>query len=209
MPRYLSQEEISLLMQNSSQYFIQILIISLLTGLRSSELLNLRWEHVDFSSGQINIRNTDLFKTKNMRDRSISINSVLNNYLSYYKENYIDPVTDNAHKREPWQMDYVICHQDGRPLKSIKTTFNKQMAKCGIKGVTPHTLRHTFASIGYMAGISIHTLQSFMGHQDMRTTQGYTQVHNDYEREQMERFTPFFKQACGAVTNVLPNRKVA
>ena len=80
IPRYFSKEEIKLILNNASKYLHQIITISLFTGLRINELLNLKWEHIDFNNNLIRISNTNSFQTKTRRDRSIPLNSYLKQY---------------------------------------------------------------------------------------------------------------------------------
>jgi integrase/recombinase XerD len=64
-------------------------------------------------------------------------------------------------------------------------------AEAGIRGrVTPHTLRHSFATHMLRGGMDIHKVQELLGHANISTTQVYTQVSREHIREAYERAHP-------------------
>jgi site-specific recombinase XerD len=69
----------------------------------------------------------------------------------------------------------------------IKRAFNNACKKAGLENVTPHTLRHTFASHLVMAGIDLSTVQRLLGHRDIATTMIYAHLTEDHLARGVEK----------------------
>lgn len=196
LPRFFSEQEIQLLLPESSSYLKQIIIISLNTGMRIGEVMNLRWKHIDLDANIIHVSNTESFKTKNGKDRQIQINSNLRNYLIQNQNYFITPSSDQIALREAHQKEYVICHEDGSPIAKPTKAFKNLLARLGINDASLHTLRHTFASQLVMKGVSLPTVKEFLGHQDIKTTMIYVHLSENHKKDAIE-------QLC-SVTDFIP-----
>lgn len=130
-------------------------------GLRRSELINLRIRDIDFDRHQVYIRGA-----KGRKDRvsllSKRMSSALNQYISVYKPNYW---LFESPKRKAYS------------ASSVGVVVKRAAQKAGIaKTITPHVLRHSFATHLLDKGTDIRYIQRLLGHESLNTTAVYTQV---------------------------------
>jgi site-specific recombinase XerD len=130
-------------------------------GLRISELLNLKLRHIDLQRQQLVVKNS-----KGRKDRYIilaeSLMPLLLNYLTTYNPK-----------------DYVIEGQSGGrySAESVRHFLKRSCGSAGIiKHVTPHTLRHSYATHLLENGTDIRYIQALLGHSKPETTMIYTHV---------------------------------
>jgi site-specific recombinase XerD len=135
-------------------------------GLRRSELLGLDWDDVDLERRLIRVR-----KAKGGRQRTVPIHPALEPlFLDYLRFRASDP--------EP---ALFVGLQGGRRLSTtiFSQTFRRYARAAGVttrKRVTPHTLRHVFASELLRAGANLRQIQELLGHKHLDSTQRYTRV---------------------------------
>ncbi|MFC1482785.1 tyrosine-type recombinase/integrase [Candidatus Margulisiibacteriota bacterium] len=175
--RYLSMDEIYILLNNCSKWTKSIVIIALNLGLRANEISNLKWEDVDFKRNEVTIQAKH---SKNKKQRIIPLNIEATKMLAFLRNNFIDYNNNKFYERELWQMIYVFCDKEGRKIKSFTKSFNRAVKKSGLENVTLHTLRHSFASHHIMSGTSLETVKELMGHSDIKTTLIYTHLSNEH-----------------------------
>ena len=144
-----------------------VIIMALATGMRRSELLNLKWPNVDFASRVITVGGT-----KNGNIRKIPMNSRLTEVLS------------NAKKVS--QGEYVFPNKKGVPYKNLRISLNHALKAANIEGVTLHSLHHTFGSRLGMMGTDLGTIQELMGHADLKMTKRYYHPTIAHKREAVE-----------------------
>ncbi|MDG1237358.1 MAG: tyrosine-type recombinase/integrase [Flavobacteriales bacterium] len=166
LPTILSKNEIQLLFSNTHNLkHLTILAVIYSCGLRISELINISLNDIDNNRMIIHIR-----KGKGNKDRQVQLtNQVLELLRKYYKK-YL-PV------------NYLIVGQNGGKYSttSIQKIIKKSALKARIyKKVTPHTLRHSFATHLLENGTDIRFIQKILGHSDIKTTQIYTHVSNTH-----------------------------
>jgi len=130
-------------------------------GLRISELINLKMSDVDREFMCLWIR-----KGKGNKDRQIPISLKLLDLLERYYKIYqpIDYLINGQ---------YGLQYSSGSIQKIVKAACQKASIK---KHVTPHTLRHSFATHLLENGTDLRCIQSILGHNDIKTTQIYTHV---------------------------------
>ena len=190
LPRFLSQEEVTLILEHSNDYLKSFIKILLLTGFRISELLNLKWEQVDLNNGMIHLVNSTDFKTKTRTDREIPINSNLKEALLEIKDFYYIPTTGKRYKRLDQHKTYVICNTEGKRMNSVRKSYGRLLSKLNIKHATLHTLRHTFASFGVMNGVDLYTLKDLLGHTRVTTTEIYAHLNREHKKNAVEKISP-------------------
>jgi site-specific recombinase XerD len=134
-------------------------------GLRHSELLGLDWEDIDLERRLLRVR-----KAKGGRQRAIPIHPAL-------VPLFIDYMAIRARDTEP----ALFAGVQGRRLNStqLKQVFGRYVQASGVntrKRVTPHTLRHVFASELLSAGANLRQIQELLGHKHLDSTQRYVHV---------------------------------
>ena len=167
MPKYLSEEEVKRLLDVARENPRDYAIISLLaySGLRVSELCNLRIEDID-----LNERIVYVHSGKGDKDRIVVISQEAVNAI----ENYLSAREDS--------LEYLFSSQKSERITRVQVfRIVKKYAKiAGIKkNVTPHVLRHTLATTLLKRGVDIRFIQQFLGHSSVATTQIYTHVNDE------------------------------
>ena len=148
------------------QKFIKMrnrIILTLLysSGLRISELLNLKLNDIDFKTRTMRIRG------KGDKDRIV-----------LFDQDALDLLNDYNTLRDP-SNDFLIYNKNGNKLSSryVEILIKKYAERAGIKKkVTPHVLRHSFATHLLKNGVDIRIIQQLLGHASLSTTQIYTSV---------------------------------
>jgi integrase len=189
LPRYFTEQELDLMLTNTSNYLRQVLMIGLYTGMRIKEMLNLKWSQIDFNRQIITIQNTDTFKTKSRKERVVPLNSELKNYLLELRDVFIDPKSDNKYPREISQKTYVICAKTGAPIACVRKAFSRFLKKLKISNATLHTLRHTFASHCVMSGVELYAVKHFLGHSRVTTTEIYAHLSQRHQQTAIEKLS--------------------
>ncbi len=150
------------------------------TGLRVSELVGLKEADVNLEAGYL------IAYGKGKKERVVPVGEraldILKNYLSSSK-----PVMAGE-KRSP----YLFLSRRGGPMTRnnfwIRVKLYARRARLG--EVTPHMLRHSFASHLLNGGADLRSVQQMLGHADISTTQIYTHLMDKQLREQYDKFHP-------------------
>jgi integrase/recombinase XerD len=144
------------------------------TGCRISELVNTDLQDIDFESNIVKIR-----FGKGSKQRLIPLGKSLKNSI----EAYVIQVRNNVPNFQ--KIDALLLNSKGKRLtrQSIWTVINKYAQEQGIKDLTPHTLRHAFATHLLEGGADVRVVQELLGHSSINTTQIYTHVTVDKLRE--------------------------
>jgi integrase len=165
---YLQSEEISKILDAAERHGYNIHLVFALgiyAGLRRNEIANTRWEWFDFENNVIQVTNEDGFETKSGRNRSIPLNEHLKRILLRYYEGKGGYIF--YPERTTWK---------GLIRYDFKKAFDNVCQEVGLEWVTPHVLRHTFASRLAIAGVSLYKISQWLGHADMKTTQIYAHL---------------------------------
>jgi len=160
-------------------------IIELLfsSGLRVSELVNLDREHINTARREFMVRG------KGQKDRPVFISESASRFVNEYLKSRTDslPPLFLSYSRniEPTN------NGDYRRLgaRSVQRIINKYTRLAGItKHVSPHTMRHSYATDLLMNGADIRSVQAMLGHSSISTTQVYTHVTDQHLREVHNKF---------------------
>jgi len=153
------------------------------SGLRVSELINLNRDHVNTKRREFMVRG------KGQKDRPVFISEAAAGWV----DRYLDAREDNL---PPLFISYSRNVEqtnsgDYRRLtaRSVQRMVSAYARLAGItKQVSPHTMRHSFATDLLMNGADIRSVQSMLGHSSISTTQVYTHVTDEHLREVYEKF---------------------
>ncbi len=161
-------------------------IIELLfsSGLRVSELVNLNHDHINLARREFMVRG------KGQKDRPVFVSMSAAEHV----KNYLDARSDSlpalfiSYSRRPTKPS---VSGDYRRLgaRSIQRMVSHYARLAGItKHVSPHTMRHSFATDLLMNGADLRAVQSMLGHSNIATTQIYTHVTDQHLKDVHERF---------------------
>lgn len=154
------------------------------SGLRVSELISLTMRNIDLENDIVRCLG------KGSKERIVPIND----YSMYYLKLYID-------KRNLFLIngfnDYLFLNNHGKQM--TRQGFFKNLKKIllakGIKkNVTPHTLRHSFATHMLSGGADLRSIQILLGHSDISTTKIYTHISKEKIKRDYEDFHPRSKK---------------
>ena len=169
--RYLDQEEEAKLLAHAREPLRTIILVGIYAGLRiQAEALTLKWDDVDFRRGLLTVRAA---YAKSGEGRAVNINSFLKAALKELKERS--------------RAEYVFAKRDGSPFKSIRSAFKTACKHAKLTAVTPHTLRHTFASRLAMAGVDVRTIQELGGWKELEMLQRYAHLSPSHKAEAVEK----------------------
>jgi integrase/recombinase XerD len=148
------------------------------SGLRVSEAVNLKINDVDIESGIV----TTTGKGSKTRRVPVGASAIewLKSYLALRR------------KKENIQIENMFVNNNGSPLnrQAIYISITEYAEKCGLEGVSPHTLRHSFATHLVQNNADIRSVQQMLGHADISTTQIYTHITSTQLKKNYERFHP-------------------
>jgi len=153
------------------------------SGLRVSELVNLNRDHINTKRREFMVRG------KGQKDRPIFVSE----HAAQHVDNYLAERKDNL---PPLFISYSrnnIASNTGNyrrlTARSVQRIITKYALLAGItKHVSPHTMRHSFATDLLMNGADIRSVQSMLGHSNISTTQIYTHVTDQHLKEVYEKF---------------------
>lgn len=155
-------------------------------GLRVSELCALQISHIDFRNAVMLIRG------KGSKERLVPVNEVA---LTRIK-NYVD--TDrNDVPIASVDADTVFLNSRGRHLSRVMIFYilREAAARAGIRTpLSPHTLRHSFATHLLEGGANLRSIQQMLGHESIATTQIYLHIENSRLRQEILEHHPRYRQ---------------
>lgn len=186
LPQVLSYEEVKKLLDidlidHYSYRNKAMLELMYATGLRVSELVNLKVNDIDLEM--------DLVRTmgKGSKERIIP----LGEYAAIYVKEYLYHYRNSLLKKQ--NTDYLFLNNRG--TRYSRQSFYKLLKELAIqKGIetefSPHTLRHSFATHLLDRGADIVSIKEMLGHSSLSTTQIYTHISNQKQREEYKKFHP-------------------
>jgi integrase/recombinase XerD len=151
-------------------------------GLRVSETVGLKISDIFKQDGFIKVVG------KGNKERLVPIGSVAIKFIDYYLE-YVR----NHQQIKATDVDILFLNRRGAKLSRVMIFYiiKKMAAEAGIKkSISPHTLRHSFATCMVEAGADLRAVQQMLGHESITTTEIYTHLDRDYLRTVITDFHP-------------------
>jgi len=192
LPDILSKEEIELMIGSvdlshpSGERDKSILEVLYGCGLRVSELINLRTSNIFEKDEFLNVIG------KGNKQRWVPIGKPA---LKQVKT-YLDNVRIHQTAQKGCE-DIVFLNRRGSKMSrvAIFQMIRDISRKCGIrKKISPHTLRHSFATHLLEGGADLRAIQEMLGHESITTTEIYTHINRQYLRETIEKYHPFARR---------------
>lgn len=141
-----------------SPHATAVIRLLILTGARLREILDLRWEHIDFERGLL------LLTDSKTGRKTIVLNAPALAVLAEL----------------PRTAAYVIAGNDpAKPRPDLFRPWRLIATRAGLEGVRIHDLRHTYASFGAASGLGLPIIGKLLGHREAATTQRYAHLDND------------------------------
>lgn len=175
LPKYLNFEETERLLNalntDTKEGIRDSLILEILysTGIRVSELVNIKFNDVSLSNKTI------IVNGKGSKQRIVYFGEKCEKKLELYmKKSYNEFNVNNA--------EYLLLNKTGKKLNDriVRKIIDKASSIAGIKmKISPHVLRHTFATHMLSDGADLRTVQELLGHENLSTTQIYTHLTNE------------------------------
>jgi integrase len=163
-----------------------VYLVAALTGLRQGELVALRWSDIDWEAARIRVRRNytrEAFGTPKSRRGSRSV--PMADRVARALRRHFEASVYQADR------DLVFAHpQSGHPLdaSALRIRYKAALEAAGLREVRFHDLRHTFGTHCAAAGVPMRTLQEWMGHAQLQTTEIYADyAPSSHEKEMVER----------------------
>lgn len=178
LPSFLSTEEINSLLNHNftdSKYGIRdqaIVELLFATGIRVSELHDIKIADIEFEKNEI------LVTGKGSKERIVILGKNAKKVLITYLTTLRTELIRTGKTKTP----FLFLNYKGQPLtqRSVQRIIKSLALACGItKDITPHTLRHTFATELLNGGADLRAVQELLGHSSLSTTQIYTHISQE------------------------------
>jgi integrase/recombinase XerD len=182
LPTFLNEAEVQQLLSapdattNEGIRDRAILELMYAAGLRVSEVVTLKQKHLDLRNGVVTCFG------KGRKERTVPIGKSAATAIKLYINT----------KKFPRLVDQHLFLNRGEPLtrQFLWTLINHYGTVASIKHISPHTLRHTFATHLLQHGAEVKHVQALLGHNDISTTQIYTHVTEAFLRRSYDRHHP-------------------
>jgi site-specific recombinase XerD len=151
------------------------------TGARASELLGMDCSDIDLAQQIIVLR-----KTKTKKERAVPIVKGLADMLFYYLMRRVQLPWAKPLSNEPAL--WLSLGGKRMAYPSLHNAFHRHLAHCGItRPLTPHSLRHSFATLLLRGGADLRAIQELLGHETIQSTMVYTHVDGHDLRSAIEK----------------------
>ena len=208
LPKFLSEEEVRTILDQAAKEETPeglrdstMLELLYATGLRVTELINLDMEDVNLQEGYVRC------KGKGSKERIAYLYpravDVLKGYVEYDRPKLLGVGKGNSEngagkngangkpKASEVKALFVNQRKDRLTRQWVWTVLKNCAKTAGLnKPITPHVLRHSFATHMLQGGASLRHVQELLGHSSITTTQVYTHVTNDHIRQEFDRAHP-------------------
>lgn len=182
IPTYLTEEEIEKLFSmpdiQTQRGLLDLALMEVCygSGLRVSEAIGLRKDSLNLQSGYLKVYG------KRSKERILPIGEEEKEVLSAYEERIRKPLKTKS--------KLFFLHPDGKEISRqyFFLRLKKYALEAGIeKNISPHTLRHSFATRLMENGAHLRQVQELLGHEDIETTQIYTHIHDKHIKDDYDK----------------------
>ena len=189
LPRFLEYEEVKRLLETPPMdnwlgaRDRAILETLYSTGIRVSELVALNMDDIDFLGEIVHVRGKG--KKERIAPISSSALQVIQHYMEYRNK--------RAQSNSNFDLKVLFVNKHGRRLstRSVRRKMDKYLKMAGLDpSISPHTLRHSFATHMLNKGADLRSVQELLGHQSLSTTQVYTHLSTSKLKEIYEAAHP-------------------
>jgi|GEM_PF-1016124 len=160
-PFFFSEEMLMALLSKADPFWRVIIHIGFFAGLRMGEILNLRWEDIDFQKNFLKVTPNEEWHPKDREARIIPINTTLKGCLKAWQK-----ASPGQEKVVPWNHKPNI----------LSGNFTRLRKRAGVPRGSLHTLRHSFASHLAIQGVDLNRIREMLGHSSIVTTQIYAHL---------------------------------
>jgi integrase len=148
------------------------------TGCRLSEIMKLRWEHVDFTTKALRLPDSKTgAKVVHIGQPAIEVLESIEHF-----------------DQNPW---VIVGIKPGANLTDLQPFWQRVRARAGLKDARIHDLRHTFASIAVAAGQGLPMIGKLLGHTQVQTTHRYAHLASDPVKRAADAIAATLQQALG------------
>lgn len=185
LPKTLSIDDVNKLLDielNSAFDYRNKAMLELMygTGLRVSELVNLKLNDIDLENGFIRIMG------KGSKEREVPVGE----YAIYYLKEYLAR-RESMLKKKTCDKLFLNNHGTGMTRQGFFKNLKSLLEEKGLSiNISPHTLRHSFATHLLAHGADLRSIQEMLGHSDISTTKIYTHVSDDKVINDYEEYHP-------------------
>jgi integrase/recombinase XerD len=184
LPKFLNQAEMEMLLSApdvSTELGLRdraILELMYACGLRVSEAVNLKMGDIDLDSGILTCTG------KGSKTRRVPVGKSAVEWVRSYLA--------ARRRKENAEVQNLFVSSLGGPInrQAIYEFIRSYAERCGLEGVSPHTLRHSFATHLVQNSADIRSVQQMLGHKDISTTQIYTHMTDAHLKKAYEKFHP-------------------
>lgn len=180
LARIFSQPDIATLVGLRDRAILELLFSS---GLRVSELTGLNKDHINLKRREFMVRG------KGQKDRPIFISTAAAEWVQRYLDERDDNTTPLFIRYSGRKTADTSGNFHRLTVRSVQRLVSRYALLAGVtKHVSPHTLRHSFATDLVMNGADLRSVQAMLGHSNIATTQIYTHMTDPHLKDVHERF---------------------
>ena len=196
--RYLSQEEMERFMEAAIEEKLRdAIFLFLTTGLRLGELLGLEWDDYDSQAKKLsvsrNVIRVQLFDPNAPQKTALIVQDTTKSGKEHFEVPLRDDICHMLNRRkinekrsgQPNPKNLIFPTRNGTYVdpRHIEKVVERVAQRAEIKHISPHALRHTFATRLAESNIHLRTIQELLGHASSQTTERYTHIADHMKRE--------------------------
>ncbi len=187
LPKTLSMQEVEDILNAPESLSDQIMLRTLYaSGLRVSEIISVTPDQIDLNSGIIRIQG------KGDKVRLVPFDEKTAELLVHYSKNIRPELLKKNKKAARFARSFFLStHGHSFTRQGFWKLIRKYAKKVGIRiSVSPHVLRHAFATHLLEGGMNLRTLQMLLGHSDISTTEVYSHISNSHLHDVIRKYHP-------------------